>query len=575
MKSKQRQAQINRLVDEKGYLSVGELSKWFHVSEMTIRRDLEELASTNRIQRTFGGAAPVKPAQVIETRDVALGLNDKAIDLLAFQADVLVAASLHPRHADLLRESINKRGIPVISESFQQPYTVSCVSIDDYKAGVEIGNWAANYLLQRPELLPPGGKVTVLDLTYIYSNTTSRSRGFSDGLRAILPVSPDILSLNANSQTHLAFQLTQDALSVNPNIQIIFCINDTTALGALEACQNLHLNTNKIQVIPFGLEGNIMKNALMEDSYIKAGLAMFPELVGPACVEAAISAYNRQPMPEVIHTPHRVLTRDTLQEYYTQRGDNWKICWDAVRRKISPQFDFEKERRHIGNLPACIGIIRPFREHEWYQNLLTAMKEYARYYQIEIQGIDVEQTIKDEIDSRQRSIAQRAVQEIQAGDVILMDGSPITQYMAESLTDRTNITVITNSLHVFDILRKNNKIILFLTGGVLRSSSMTLVGPTAESTLKDMRADKLFLSATGVSLNFGISHTTVAEVTMKQAMIRSSRQVILLADSTCFGQESVLQVAPLRSVQTIITDDGLVASIRLQLNQLGIHVIVA
>jgi DeoR family fructose operon transcriptional repressor len=62
---------------------------------------------------------------------------------------------------------------------------------------------------------------------------------------------------------------------------------------------------------------------------------------------------------------------------------------------------------------------------------------------------------------------------------------------------------------------------------------------------------------------------------MKQALIRSAREVILLADYTCFGQESVIQIAPLNAVHKIITDDALAASLRLQLSQLGIKVIIA
>src|SRR5512133_2747685 len=116
---------------------------------------------------------------------------------------------------------------------------------------------------------------------------------------------------------------------------------------------------------------------------------------------------------------------------------------------------------------------------------------------------------------------------------------------------------------------------LILTGGAFRHSSRMLVGPTAEGALRELRADKLFLMVTGVSLSFGLSHTNISEVTMKQAMIRSAREVILLADHTYFGQESVVQVAPLTVVHRLITDDALPASVRLDLSKLGIHILLA
>ena len=62
---------------------------------------------------------------------------------------------------------------------------------------------------------------------------------------------------------------------------------------------------------------------------------------------------------------------------------------------------------------------------------------------------------------------------------------------------------------------------------------------------------------------------------MKQAMIRSAREVILLADHTYFGQELIVQVAPLTVVNRLITDDALAASVRLDLSKLGIQIILA
>jgi DeoR/GlpR family transcriptional regulator of sugar metabolism len=67
----------------------------------------------------------------------------------------------------------------------------------------------------------------------------------------------------------------------------------------------------------------------------------------------------------------------------------------------------------------------------------------------------------------------------------------------------------------------------------------------------------------------------MAEVSMKQAMLRAAREVVLLADHTVFGQESVAQVAPTKAVHTVITDEALPASVRLELKKLGIEVVVA
>jgi DeoR/GlpR family transcriptional regulator of sugar metabolism len=128
---------------------------------------------------------------------------------------------------------------------------------------------------------------------------------------------------------------------------------------------------------------------------------------------------------------------------------------------------------------------------------------------------------------------------------------------------------------VFETLRDCPGITLIITGGVLSPLSDTLSGPTAELSFRELRADKLFLPATGITLGFGLSHTNLAEVATKQAMIRAAREVIVLADHTKFGQESVVQVAPLSVVTRLITDNALPANTRLDLTKMGIEVSVA
>jgi DeoR family fructose operon transcriptional repressor len=176
---------------------------------------------------------------------------------------------------------------------------------------------------------------------------------------------------------------------------------------------------------------------------------------------------------------------------------------------------------------------------------------------------------------RKLGIAQAAAKLVNPGDVILIDDGQVTTYLAGTLTEKSDITVITNSMTVFDALRNQTGISLIITGGLLRHESQTLVGPTAETVFRELRADKLFLAVTGVSLDFGLSHTNLAEVTVKQAMLRAAREVILLADHTKFEQESVVQIAPIKAVNKLITDNALPASTRLDLTKLGVEIVLA
>ena len=217
----------------------------------------------------------------------------------------------------------------------------------------------------------------------------------------------------------------------------------------------------------------------------------------------------------------------------------------------------------------------PFREHEWYQTLAGCMHRYCADRGIELEVVDSEQHWRDNLALHAREIAAVAAAQVGSGDVILIDAGPIATYLAEALAEREHLTVITNALAVFECLRESPGLTLILTGGVFRRDSNALSGPTAQLSLRELRADKLFLTVSGITAEFGLSHTDLAEVAMKQAMIRAAREVIVLADHSKFGQESIAQVAPLSVVNRLITDNALPAATRLELSKAGIEVIIA
>ena len=571
MKSNARLVQIGVLVDERGFVSVRDLSEIFQVSEMTIRRDLEQLQQQNRIRRTYGGAVTLhNGSQVSEKTD--LSLDKRTEVLLVDQVDVLIGSSVNAYYDSLLVDRAKKKGIPIIAESIDMPNQCTIITVDNYQAGFDLGCWAGEYLQQKGVK-----KVYLLDLTFHQPNTQERSHGFINGLNKTSPSCETVLSINSQSRYAAAYQFSKDALAVYPHINLIFAINDITAWGAINACRDLNIDLEKTTIITFGLEGETLKNELMTpNSFCKAGLAMFPEIVSLTCLEAAISAFNREPQPEKYITPHIVLTAATLPAYYNKTESGWKLDWKTVRRNLKIPIEIEREKAHpVKSLPKQIGLIVPFIEHEWYKNLVTIMKEYAEQYGIGLRVIDADQNVSDEVDLRRRQIASKAASLIEPGEVVLIDGGPIALYLAEELKQKKEITVITNSIIVFDTLNRTPGIILISTGGTLRNSTQMLVGPTAEGSLKELRADKLFLMVSGITFDFGLSHHTISEVTIKQAMIRSAREVFILADHTVFGAEVGIQVAPLTAIHKLITDDALPPSIRLDLSKMGIQIILA
>ncbi|MBM4459037.1 MAG: DeoR family transcriptional regulator, partial [Chloroflexi bacterium] len=316
MKSAERQEHIAALIEERGFLSVGELGELCHVSEMTIRRDLERLSALKRVQRTHGGAVALRSAS---SGDGNARQSARVAGLLHERLDVLITTTQDPRY-DVLTPELAGRSAPLIAESLPIQGAETLVAVDDYQAGLSLGVSAGRYVQDHF-----GGHACVLDLTYHLSNTQARSRGFLDGVRQTVSELDDVLSLNPQSRGDMAYQLTRDALSVHPDTNVIFAINDTQAWGAIRACKDLGLAPEGTIVCTFGLEGATLRDELMDGEYCRFGLAMFPEIMGQTLVEAAIAAYNHRPLPLRLSTPFAVLTKETLPRFYARTEDGWQL----------------------------------------------------------------------------------------------------------------------------------------------------------------------------------------------------------------------------------------------------------
>ncbi|MBI9046484.1 MAG: DeoR family transcriptional regulator [Anaerolineaceae bacterium] len=564
---KTRIKKIETLLYENGFISVEELSNLCDVSVATIRRDLQILVDENRIMRFHGGAKLISPKPTLP--DLNFEHNVGNTSEFLNQLNALIVTSIDSESDEPLLQQFYKDGRPIIAESLPAKYGSTFVALDNYKAGFEIGIWAGEYAKKNWD-----GIANYLDLTYHISNTQERSRGFVNGLREVLPNAREMLSINAQSNYNLAYQLTSDALSVHKEINIIFAINDTCASGALKACQDLSVDPNSVIVIPFGLEGNTFRDLLSKGEYCKVALAMFPEIVGKVCVQAAIEATNGVSLPTQLITPYKVLTSKSMRDYYKYSNGKWEILWDSIESNLDLPLEITSKAEPKA-LPIKIGFTIRYRAHEWYQNLLAIMQEQSTLLNMEFNIIDIDQTLKDELNVRRYEIAQRAASEIQEGDTIIIDSGPISTHLAKAIIDIANITVITNNQLVIEILKGSPDIILMSTGGVVRRNDFAMVGPIAETVMRDLRADKLFLMVSGVTSDFGLSHDNLSEITIKRAMIESSREIILLADHMCFRSESVVRFSPLKTITKLITDEALPASFRLEIQKAGVQVCVA
>jgi DeoR/GlpR family transcriptional regulator of sugar metabolism len=172
------------------------------------------------------------------------------------------------------------------------------------------------------------------------------------------------------------------------------------------------------------------------------------------------------------------------------------------------------------------------------------------------------------------AIGAAAAALVDDGQTIVLDIGTTTLALARHLRGRT-LTVITSNLAAYEELLVEATIELVLLGGVVRRNYRSLVGVLAEDALRQLRADVVFLGASGIDAELGILDTTMVEVPIKRAMMDAAERCVLLADSAKFGMSGVVRVCGPERLHTLVTDAGVASQAREAFERAGVEVVVA
>lgn len=557
----EREKEIIQIVNNGGGSAVRHLAERFDVTEATIRRDLRKLETLQLLERTHGGAIPT---------GTSLGLLQQQVSDGTMNAtDALILAPVQNTASHTLRERSLRKNIPFLAESCPQEGAIY-LGPDNYAAAYTLGQWTGKHFLK---VWGSNAVGHLLDITQDkFPNTQERSRGFEEGIMSVLGEQLHIETIDGGGLYSNVYQTASDALRLHPEINLMFGINDDSILAGIQAYLDLNRDPDRLIAVNVGVEGDTVIRALTSESPLRACIGLFPDAVAQLAIGAIVHLWNEGEIGDEVITPHALLTADNLSEYYRETQDGWAVIPAAWGRLHTPAWIAEisplTEEREVS-------FVILYRTHEWYQNLSRAMARYAADLNIRFTVRDLADDLKNEIRELRRLIGKVAASLIHDGDTVLLDTGIPTSNITQFIQGRKNLTVITNSIDVFQRLHQNSSLKLILTGGEYDSDSGSFIGRGAHLLLKEMRVDKAFLVAGGVSTEFGISSVTMDEAELRRSMIRAAREIIVLADHTVLDSESNFHVAGLESVDMLVTDSGIWASQRLELSQIGIRVLVA
>ena len=156
-------------------------------------------------------------------------------------------------------------------------------------------------------------------------------------------------------------------------------------------------------------------------------------------------------------------------------------------------------------------------------------------------------------------IAGRAAGFVSPGSAIALSAGTTTWRLAKQLVAVPDITVVTNSIPVAEVLYPTAAALhrtVILTGGV-RTPSDALVGPFAVSAIRSLNIDQLFLGVHGMSVERGFTTPNFLEAEIDQAFVESARSIFVLADHTKWDTIGLSTICALSDVDVLITNDAL------------------
>lgn len=175
-----------------------------------------------------------------------------------------------------------------------------------------------------------------------------------------------------------------------------------------------------------------------------------------------------------------------------------------------------------------------------------------------------------------QAIAERVARLVQPASAIALTAGTTTWTVARYLVDVPQLTVVTNSLRVAEVLQQQPRPdrTVVLTGGV-RTPSDALVGPVAVRTISSLNVDLVIMGVHGVDARAGLTTPNLLEAETNRAFCKATRRLAVVADHSKWGVVGLSQIVPLTDVDMLVTDDGLDRNAQATLSELVRELVIA
>ncbi len=173
------------------------------------------------------------------------------------------------------------------------------------------------------------------------------------------------------------------------------------------------------------------------------------------------------------------------------------------------------------------------------------------------------------------AIVQKALHYIQEGETLYLDSGSTIMLLARALTEREDLTIVTNSPPLLGYLGSETDKKIILIGGEYSGDSQCCYGVMTQRNLADIYVSKVFMGADSIDVESGAVFAHLRNLDYIAQIIKNAKQTILLADSSKFNRIRGMKIVELADVNAIITDSRLPVQLQEKIRGRGITLEIA
>jgi ribose transport system substrate-binding protein len=228
-------------------------------------------------------------------------------DFINLGVDGIVLAPLDDRALMRPVRDAVERNIPVVimDSDLQGEDFISYVATDNYQGGV----LAAERI---GELLKGEGNLILIRYQVGSASTTNRERGFVDTIRNNFPqINFLVEDQYAGATTETAYQLAENLLNRFPDVQGLFCPNESSTFGALRALQESG-RAGSIKFVGFDSSPKLVQG--LEEGHIHGLILQDPIKIGYMGVKQMVLHLRGNPIEKRVDTGVHLITPENMSE---------------------------------------------------------------------------------------------------------------------------------------------------------------------------------------------------------------------------------------------------------------------